>query len=110
VQTTALDRIYETCSFGSNAHELLRAHGIKFLVRIATQQWPDNGDLDSSSSEYDQIVQQAPGRQRSMRRMALCCLAEMVNYDPLLQVRRRPCHAMPCHNMHGQCMMLGCTA
>ena len=51
---------------------------------MATTGWPEGGDLKASAHVYDEAVDVDCGRRRSMRRAAVCALAEMSNYRPLL--------------------------
>jgi hypothetical protein len=88
-QIDALAYIFSNATSGHNSRELLRAHGIKFLVRIATGQWPVGGDVDASESEYDAVLELAPGQHRSQRRLAIGCLAEMVSHSLYLQAMQQ---------------------
>lgn len=68
-------------------------------VEVATDGWPQGGDLASSSCPYDEVIEVGTStgqeeeeeeeqeyrcrHKRSMRRVAICCLTEMGNYQPL---------------------------
>ncbi|EFN54679.1 hypothetical protein CHLNCDRAFT_58174 [Chlorella variabilis] len=95
----AIQLMHGDAGWGDNGREAMRAGAIEALVEVATDGWPQGGDLASSSCPYDEVIEVGTStgqeeeeeeeqeyrcrHKRSMRRVAICCLTEMGNYQPL---------------------------
>ena len=103
-----IDNVRDQAGFGETIQEFLQAGGIGVLVELACREWPSDGRLTKSKAWIDKVVtvtgdsKSVAGRLLyetplehifnrekvqsvrypcSIRRMAICTLAEMGNYQ-----------------------------
>jgi len=80
-----VNHILSISNLGSENREIIPVGGVKEFVRIATSDWPCDGDLASSCAPQDKAVHVGGNTYISLRREVIAALAEMSNYREVVE-------------------------